>query len=377
MLRGGYRLPFRLAGIPLYLDPTFLIILPLLAWMIGRRIELYVRLFGLPVDPAALQASGQAYVLGLIAAVGLFVSVIVHELGHALVGRRYGVRVKRITLWLLGGMAQFEEIPRQRGAEAVIAIAGPLTSLAVAAASRAVLTLLPWSAGGQFVFGYLAYMNVALAVFNLLPALPLDGGRVLRSLLALRLPYLRATQVAAGLSTGLAILLGLYGFLTLNIFLMLIAFFVYMAGSAETQSTLISDLLGDIGVRDVMTREVESVPPDLPIADLLQKMLRERRLGYPVIDTAGRLVGIVDLKHVQGAQPDATVAQVMSTDIVTISSTGTALEAFQVMSANNFSRLVVVDARKEMVGIVSKTDLVRAIQVRVVGQAFLPAAARG
>ncbi|MDQ7858150.1 MAG: site-2 protease family protein [Armatimonadota bacterium] len=377
MLRGGYRLPFRLAGIPLYLDPTFLIVLPLLAWMIGSRIELYVRLFGLPLDPAALQAGGQAYTLGLAAALGLFASVVVHELGHALVGRRYGVQVRRITLWLLGGMAQFEEIPRQRGAEAVIAIAGPLTSLAVAAVSRVALGLLPWSASGQFVLGYLAYMNVALAVFNLLPALPLDGGRVLRSLLALRLPYLRATQVAAGLSTGLAILLGLYGFLTLNIFLMLIAFFVYMAGNAETQTTLITDLLGDIGVREVMTRRVETVPPDLPVADLLQKMLRERHLGYPVVDGTGHLVGVVDLQHVQGAQPDATVERVMSTEVVMIPETGTALEAFQIMSANNFSRLVVVDARKEMVGIVSKTDLVRAIQVRVVGAAFLPAAARG
>ncbi|MDR7513096.1 MAG: CBS domain-containing protein, partial [Armatimonadota bacterium] len=163
----------------------------------------------------------------------------------------------------------------------------------------------------------------------------------------------------------------------LNIFLMLIAFFVYMAGNAETQTTLITDLLGDIGVREVMTRRVETVPPDLPVADLLQKMLRERHLGYPVVDGTGHLVGVVDLQHVQGAQPDATVERVMSTEVVMIPETGTALEAFQIMSANNFSRLVVVDARKEMVGIVSKTDLVRAIQVRVVGAAFLPAAARG
>jgi len=377
MLRGGYRLPFRLAGIPLHLDVTFLVILPLLAWLIASQLDVYVRLFGLPIDAQAARASGQAYLLGLLAAVGLFASVVVHELGHALVGRRYGVRVRRITLWLLGGMAQFEEIPRQRGAEAAIAIAGPLTSVGVALASRAVLGVVGGSLTGQFVFGYLAYTNLALALFNLLPALPLDGGRILRSVLALWLPYLRATQVAAGVSAALAILLGLYGFLSGNIFLMLIAFFVYMAGSAETQHILIGDLLRDIGVRDVMTREVETVGPDLALGDLLQKMLRERHLGYPVVDAAGRLVGIVDLKHVQGAHAEATVGEVMSTEVVTIPETGTALQAFEVMSAHDFSRLVVVDGRKAMVGIVSKTDLVRAIQVRVVGQAFLPAPARG
>jgi Zn-dependent protease/predicted transcriptional regulator len=377
MVRGGYRLPFRLAGIPLYLDATFLIILPLLAWLIANQLDVYVRLFGLPIDARAVRASGQAYLLGLLAALGLFASVVVHELGHALVGRRYGVRVRRITLWLLGGMAQFEEIPRQRGAEAVIAIAGPLVSLAVAAVSRAALGAVEGSVAGQFVFGYLAYMNVALAMFNLLPALPLDGGRVLRSVLALWLPYLRATQIAAGISSGLAILLGLYGFLSANLFLLLIAFFVYMAGSAETQHIVIGDLLRDIGVRDVMTRDVETVGVDLPLADLLQKMLRERHLGYPVVDAAGRLVGIVDLKHVQGARSDAVVGDVMSREVVTIPESGTALHAFEVMSAHDFSRLVVVDGHKAMVGIVSKTDLVRAIQVRVVGQAFLPAAARG
>lgn len=373
MLRKGYRLPFRLLGIPVYLDPTFLIILPLLAWMIGSRLDLYIRLFGLRIDPAALQHGYTPFILGLIAALGLFASVLIHELGHSVVARRYGVRVKRITLWLLGGVAQLEEMPRQRGAEAVVAVAGPLTSFVVSALCWLLLASTPPGAlVVQFIFGYLAFMNVALGTFNLLPALPLDGGRVLRSLLALRLPHLKATQLAAAVSHVLAVLLGLYGLLSLNVFLVLIAFFVYMAGAAETQTAVVAEMLDGVGVDDLMTREVQTVPTTMRITDLVDKMLRERHMGYPVFDDAGRLTGMVTLSEIQGADPHATVERVMSRQVVTILESASALEAFQIMSRNNFGRLVVVGAGGQMVGIISKTDLIRTVQVRIVGLALQP-----
>lgn len=377
MFRGGYRLPFRLLGIPLHLDPSFLIILPLFAWLISRQIEVYITLFRLPIDPEALKEGYTPFWLGLLAAIGLFASVVVHELGHSVVGRYYGARVKQITLWLLGGVAQFEEIPRQRGAEAVIAIAGPITSIALALVCRLLRSALPPEAyAAQFVVGYLAFMNVALAVFNLIPALPLDGGRVLRSLLALRMPHLRATQTAAGISQVLALLLGLYGFLTLNIFLMLIAFFIYMAGGAETQHTMVAEMLEGIRVHDLMTRAIETVPADMRVADLIEKMMRESHLGYPVVDQHGRLVGMVDLHNLQGVPADAPVEQVMTPDVTTIPERASALEAFRTMSTNNFRRMVVVGIGRDMVGIITKTDLVRAVQVRAVGQALLSSAAK-
>jgi Zn-dependent protease/CBS domain-containing protein len=367
MLRRSYRLPFRLLGIPLRLDPTFLIMLPLLAWLIGSRVALYVRTFRLPVDPAALEQGALPYALGLAAAVGLFASVLVHELGHAVVGRAYQVRVRSITLWLLGGMAQFDTIPRRGGAEAVIAAAGPATSLLVAAACRLGLALLPRQAApAQFVLGYLTYTNVALALFNLLPALPLDGGRILRSLLGLRRPHLQATQVAAAVSRGLAVALGLAGFLSGNLFLLLVAFFVYIAVAGETQHALIAEMLQDVPVADVMTREVRTVPPDMRVADLLQLMLRERHLGYPVVDRAGRLVGMVDLADLQGKPSETLVEQVMSHEVGTIALSATALDAFLRMSRRNFGRLIVVGRDREMVGILSKTDLIRAIQIRMI-----------
>src|SRR3954452_11763060 len=180
------------------------------------------------------------YLLGLITALGLFTSVLVHELGHSVVARLYGVKVRSITLWLLGGVAAFEDMPRQRGAEAVVAIAGPLVSIAVGALCWLVLKALPPSAvPAGFVFTYLAFMNVSLAVFNMIPALPLDGGRVLRSLLALRMTHLRATKVAAAVSRVLAVLLGLYGLYTMQFMLVLVALFVYLAVKRELRGGMV------------------------------------------------------------------------------------------------------------------------------------------
>src|SRR5690606_18287696 len=152
------------------------------------------------------------------------------------------------------------------------AIAGPITSFLLGGLSWLAFHSVPVDAAGlRFVLAYLMYMNVVLAVFNLIPALPLDGGRVLRSLLALRMPYLRATQIAAGTSKFLAVLLGMLGFVSLNIWFMLIAFFIYMAVSGETQYAMVSTLLKGIDVDDLMTREVVTVSPETPATELIRK----------------------------------------------------------------------------------------------------------
>ena len=375
MFRTVYRLPFRLLGIPLQLDVTFLIILPVLAWMIGHDLPGYIGFFDLDIDPAPLQEGLMPYVLGSIAAVGLFMSIVIHELGHSVVGRSYGLEIKSITLWILGGMAQFERIPRRRGTEAIMAIAGPLTSYALGVICWLILGAIPQQIEpARFVFAYLMYMNVILATFNLLPALPLDGGRVLRSLLALRMPYLQATQVSARLSKFLAIMLGLGGFLSLNFFLMLTAFFIYVAVSGESNIATVAEMLRGIGVRDLMTRQIKTVPLGMPVSGLIQKMFDERHLGYPVLSQSGQMVGIVtlsDIKRMRESgkrEADTTVEQIMSSQTSTIIENASALDAFHQMSQNNFGRLVVVDSQARMLGIISKTDLVRAIQIRMVGE---------
>lgn len=371
MFRNAYRLPFTLLGIPVLLDISFLIILPLLAFLIGTQIRQYILATGMPVNPGPLTEGMLPYFLGLVAAIGLFVSVIIHELGHSITARLYGVQVKSITLWLLGGMAQFEQMPRQPGGEAVVAIAGPITSFALAAFFWLALGLIPDSAPATaFTVFYLAQANLVLAIFNLLPALPLDGGRVLRSLMALRLNHVRATQIAASVSKFLAFLLFLAGLVFFNIFLMLVAFFIYMAVNAETQQTLITDLLKDVGVRELMTREVKTVSPDLTVEQLKSRMLQDHHLGFPVVD--GNLMGIVTIKDVAGVDPHARVDQVMSRQIQTIPERESAAEAFERMSRNDFGRLIVTDDAGHMAGILTKTDLMRAIQLRMIGMGLEP-----
>ena len=235
MFGRSFRLPFKLLGIPVFVNVSFLLVLPLLAWIIGSQIGEFAKMFGL-ANAQALSTGIEPYVLGLIAAVGLFVSVVIHELGHAVTARAYGVQVRRITLWFLGGVAQFEEMPQQPGAEAVVAIVGPIVSFAIGAVCWGLEGFVPASASaGRFIVAYLVYMNIVLAIFNLIPAMPLDGGRVLRSLLALWMPRLQATQVAAGVSKVLAALLGVVGLFSLNFWLLLIAVFIYFSVGAETR----------------------------------------------------------------------------------------------------------------------------------------------
>lgn len=366
MFKNAIRLPFRLLGIPLYLDITFLIILPVLAWLIGGQLEEFLLLTEMAeiIDAEPLLVGWTPYWIGLAAALALFVSVVIHELGHAITGRVYGVETERITLWLLGGMAHFKEMPKQRGAEAVVAIAGPITSFALGALCWLGLHLVPTEMGGlYFVVLYTAYMNVLLAVFNMIPALPLDGGRVLRSLLHLRMSRLRATQISAGISRALAIALGLLGLLIFNLFMILIAFFIYMAVTAETRYALFSETLSRFRVVDLMSQPVASVTPDSTIDEVLQKMLAGARLAFPVKTVDGDFVGQITIDQVQRTPPEQKVANVMEAPPEAISLDTSANELFDRMIRDNQHRLLVVNAEGYVVGIVTKTDLMRALQI--------------
>ena len=371
MFKNAYVLPFKLLGIPVRLDISFLFILALFTWVVGLQVGIFTRIFndllGTSINFSAIAGGATPYWLGFLSTLGLFVGVAIHELGHAVVARRYGVEVKDITLMFLGGVVQFNEMPRQRGAEAIVGIAGPITSLLVAAVSWVLLQLTPAGANSVlFVLGFLTFQNVFLAIFNLLPALPLDGGRVLRSLLALRMPYLRATQISATVSRFIAILMGIYGILSFSIILIILAFFIYSAVRSETQYAQVSELLSGVRVRDLMTRDVVSVEPGMPVEQLIKLMFFKKHLGYPVLD-GEQLVGMVKLQHAKGLDDEATVGEIMSKEVNTIAEDQDALEAFKRINQNDLGRLVVVDAAGKMVGILSKTDLVRSLQVQAVG----------
>ena len=363
-------------GIPIKLDATFLLILPLLAYLIGSDVETLIEellnpVFGAGIDAAALTGGYTPFALGAAAAVGLFTCVLLHELGHSVVAMYHGYEIDSITLWLLGGVAQFTEMPEDWKIELQVAVAGPVVSVALGAISYAGFTVI--AGGGQpivaFVLGYLMLANVVLAAFNMLPGFPMDGGRVLRALLARTRTHARATQIAAEVGKGFAVLLALFALFTgLNLYLLALAFFIYMGAAGEAQQTVLKAAFQGVTVGDVMTDggDLRTVSPDDSIATLVERMFRERHTGYPVVEN-GRLVGMVtlgDAQSVDEVERDAMrVDDVMTTEIHTVTPDTEAIEAFQTMQQHNVGRLPVLDADGELCGIVSRTDLMTAFDI--------------
>ncbi len=393
MFGRGFKI-LTLFGIPVYLDISFFIIVPLFAWLLSQNLMAYAQMVGLadqtieffgvqPVDgqgqPVAeeqavtfrMSRPGLALVFGVAVTLGLYLSVLIHEFGHALTARLYGVPTERVTLWFLGGIASFERMPRQPGAEAIVAIAGPLTSFAVAGlfALLAAFTsdgLYMW----QLIVRSLAAVNLILAIFNLLPALPLDGGRVLRSLLALFMPYLRATSIAAAVSKLLALLLALSVFFTGSLMMVAIAIFIWLAVNAETRQSAVEELLRGVRVGDVMVRDVMTVRPETPAGALLEEMIRRRHLGFPVTDESGRVLGVIGLRDFpEGFDPNQPASSLMQTNFCHLSPDAPAMAAFEEMGRNNFGRCLVLRADGRLEGLVAKSDLMRLLQIRTAAMA--------
>jgi len=363
-------------GIPIQLDLTFLLVLPLFAWIIGSQVEPTVGLlnqFGGTLDAAVLTTDLLPWLLGIAAAVGLFTGVVLHELGHSLVAIRFGYPIESITLWLFGGIAQLDEMPENWKQEFAIAIAGPIVSVLVGAVSLIGFLLVPntgtATAGLQFVLGYLALMNVALAVFNMLPGFPMDGGRILRALLARNRPYARATEIAAEVGKAFAILLGLFGlFPPFNPLLIGLAFFIYIGAEGESRQTVMRAAFEGITVRDVMTDadRVTTVDPTMSVQDLIETMFRERHTGYPV-ERDDRVVGLVtleDARAVREIERDAyTVGDVMTTELIAVAPDDDVMTALTELEQNSVGRLIVLDEGDEFLGLLTRSDIMTALTI--------------
>ncbi len=364
MAKRSLLLPFKLFGVPVRLDLSFLLVLPLFAYLIGSQLPAYVAQLedlGIPLDPSAFTGAW-VYVLGLFGALGLFTSVLIHEVGHALTGRVYGIATKEIRLWFLGGVAQFQEMPRQRGAEALVAVAGPVTSALLALLLWGLMQLLPSASPARVITSYLAVTNVALALFNLLPALPLDGGRILRSVLALFMSRLRATNLAVAVSGLIAILLGVFALLNGQLYLALVAFFIYNAGRMESGATLVSEAMHGRTVAELMTREPLFVHADMPLAQF-ERMADFRHFdAYPVVDGGGRLLGMALISDARSAAAgDDTVTNIVR-EAASVRFDESVLTAIGRITDEDLARLMVVDATGRLVGVLSKTDLLRHIR---------------
>lgn len=267
----------RVAGIDVYMHGTFLI---LLAWV---GVSHYLQRHRL-ADAGA----------GVVFIVAIFAIIVLHELGHALTARHYGIRTRDITLLPIGGVARLERMPDDPRQELLVALAGPAVNVALAALLLAVVTPTAWHevqwVGGDFL-SKLLWVNVTLAVFNLIPAFPMDGGRALRAVLAMRMDYVRATQIAAHIGQGLALVFGLVGLFS-NPFLVFIALFVWMGAASEASAALTRSVLGGIPVSRAMITRFETLTPTETLQRALAHVLAGFQHDFPVVD-AGRVVGVL------------------------------------------------------------------------------------
>ncbi len=346
----------KIMGIPIKLHITFLLILPVFGWVFANNPPR----FGFnDVQPLSLR-----YSLGMLAALLLFICVLLHELAHSYVAKKHGTNIQSITLFLFGGVSSMEEIPRNPKVEFRMALAGPGTSLLIGSILLLIHELFKTETPYLRLVWLIGYINIILFAFNLLPAFPMDGGRMLRAWLAGRMSYVKATRSAAGIGKMFAIFMGIIG-LFISFWFILIAFFIYIGASEEEKSTEVSVLLEGMKVRDIMSREVTTVNPGMSVEELVDYMFRYKHMGYPVVEDSD-VLGIVTFTDVQRVpkeeRKNVKVSQVMTRKLLTLNEDDDAVSALKLMTLNNIGRIIITKD-KRMVGIVSRTDLLRSVQL--------------
>ncbi len=333
--------------------------------------------------PSALpgRSAFQYLLLGVITAFFFFASVLVHELSHSVVAVLGGIPVRRITLFLFGGVAEISREPSNPGTELRIALAGPATSAALAAIFWVAVLLMgaePARPGLRLALWYLGFANTSLLAFNLLPGLPLDGGRVLRAILWRTTGNLRrATYIASMAGKAIAGLLVLGGMVAIlsgryiipGLWFIFIALFLRQAADRSYRQAIVRETLGRVRVASVMTASVVTAPPDISLATLIDTyLLRHHFTCYPVVD-AGAPIGIITIslvKHVPRDAWDRTPvadAMVPITDQNSLTPDDGIPLAMEKMAASGFGRLPVIDAGR-LVGIVSRRDIMSYLQIR-------------
>jgi len=269
-----------------------------------------------------LQGGSRAALQGTLFIVLLFSCVLLHELGHALTARAFGIRTPDITLLPIGGVARLERIPHEPKQELLIAIAGPLVNVVVALvlifflnARGTVSDLDDLNTPRVAMMTKLASVNVALVLFNLIPAFPMDGGRMLRALLAMRMNYARATRIAATIGQGLAFVFGFVG-LFFNPLLLFIALFVYVGASQEAALAQFRDMSADLSVADAMVTELQTLLPEATLSEAAEAVWRTSQHEFPVIDRSEHLIGILNrddiIRALRSRDPKTPIQEIMA-----------------------------------------------------------------
>jgi stage IV sporulation protein FB len=360
---------FRLLGIDVKVHWSFILILAFGAFLYGS-------------GPAGWLIGG-AY--GVLTFLLLFVCVTLHEYGHALTARHFGIQTRSILLLPIGGVANLERMPEKPIQELLITAAGPLVNFAIAALLVPIVFLFGTEAAGSLgqtsvltdnlrepsVLNLLLYLfltNVLLAFFNLLPAFPMDGGRILRALLAMVMPYPGATRAAVFVGRLMAVAFAIYGLFTGSIFMLLIAFFVYVGGSAELETVSSRAVLRDVKARAAITPGAVKLYTSERIERAMELIMTTYQTDYPVLDLGGRFAGVLTrqrlIQALRDLGPDTRIVDVMLpvTEIPECSPDTDLATVWETMSQRG-ARLVAVREGTQFLGIITSEDITEVFQV--------------
>jgi stage IV sporulation protein FB len=340
----------RVAGVDIRIHLTFLL---LLAWI---GVAYYVD-GGLP---AATE--------GVLFICAVFACVVLHEFGHAMAARMYGIRTRDITLLPIGGLARLERFPEKPGQEIVVAAAGPAVNVVIAALLILIFgaTIDPTAVAEVEnpqigFFERLAAVNIFLVLFNLIPAFPMDGGRVLRALLSYRFDRFRATQIAASIGQGLAFVFGFAGLIMGNAILVFIAIFVYLAATAEAASEGLMALGRRVKVDDAMIRNFETLRADETVDAAAEALIRTTQKEFPIVDGGGRLRAFLlreEMVHALKTQgPQTPVVEAATRKPISVQSGMRLDKALNQMMQAGTSVFGVVDKTGKLIGYVSQENI--------------------
>jgi stage IV sporulation protein FB len=321
-----------------------------------------------------VQGGPEAAWNGLAFLLLLFACVLAHEFGHIFTARAFGVATPDVTLLPIGGVARLERIPEAPGEELLVAVAGPLVNVAIAlilvvvfGANLSVQHLGAVESQHVSMIDRLAIVNIFLVLFNMIPAFPMDGGRVLRALLAMRLGHVRATEIAATIGQWTAFALGFLGLFT-NPLLIFIAIFVYLAASSEAQLVAIRAMSRDVPVSAAMITQYATLVPGEHIDAAIETLLRTSQSVFPVVDEQCRLVGVLGrddmIRALKELGPDAKVADVMTTEIPVMSHRGRLEQAFRLLQEKAKPAVGIIDSTSRLIGLVTSETVGEMLMVR-------------
>jgi len=314
-----------------------------------------------------LSAGPQAAWDSLLFVVLLFLCVLLHEFGHIFTARAFGISTPDVILLPIGGVSRLEHIPEKPREEFLVAVAGPAVNVVIAlllivfgGARLSMDSLASIENTSQGFINQLAMVNLFLAVFNLIPAFPMDGGRVFRALLATRFGHVRATEITAAIGQLVAFALGFLGLFG-NPLLIFIAIFIYLAASAEAHVVAIRAMAQGVPVTAAMLTNFEALTPDEHIDKAVETSLHSSQSEFPVVDGMGRPIGLLArgdlIRSLKERGPQASVGDTMTSSFPTVNSRRCLDEAFRLLQEKSAPAVAVVDASGRLIGLVTSETI--------------------